>query len=132
GHRGGAYVVRGAYSPYFDRRCVHERAIAGGNGEWRIEDRVWGAAGAPLESWLHLHPDWMLEARRGGIVARAGGDVVVIEPFGMDAVDWCVGRMDPPQGWYCPAFGIAVPAPAIRLRIERNDGRRFGYRLRVD
>lgn len=127
----GVFVVRGAYSPYFDRRCVHERVIAGRGGEWRVEDRVQGAAGAPLESWLHLHPDWTLEAWEGAIVARAGRTAVVIEPFGVDAVDWCVGRTDPPQGWYCPAFGTAVPAPAIRMRVHRSDGRRFGYRLRV-
>ena len=127
----GAYRVSGAYIPYFDRRCVHERTIEGAGGEWRVEDRVHGADGAALESWLHLHPDWTLEPTEGGLAARAGGDVVVIEPFGVDAVDWCAGRMDPPQGWYCPEFGVAVPAPAIRMRVERNDGRPFGYRVRV-
>lgn len=126
-----AFVVRGAYSPYFDRRCVHERVVEGRGGDWRVDDQVRGAEGAVLESWLHLHPDWTVETKEDGLVARAGGDVVAIEPFGVDAVDWCAGRMDPPQGWYCPAFGVAVPAPAIRFRVDRNDGRRFGYRVRV-
>lgn len=130
GQEGSVYRFEGAYGPHHARSAVHRRTISGGRGAWRVADRVSGAAGTPLASFLHLHPDFDLLPEGGGFVARAAGMTVRIEPFGVDEARIARGERDPAQGWYCPRFGTALPAPALELGIDGNDGREFGYTIR--
>lgn len=127
--RAGAYRFEGAYSPYHDRRAVHRRVIERVGAVWTITDRVEGAAGASLQSFLHLHPDLRLENEGNAFVARTARLGVRIEPFGMDETVIARGAHDPPRGWHCPEFGVALPAATLEMRVRANDGRRFGYRL---
>lgn len=125
-----AFRLAGAYSPYHDPRAVHRRVVERQPDRWRIEDRVEGAAGKRLQGFIHLHPDF--EARIDGdqVLATAGTVEVVVETFGADAVVIHRGATEPAQGWYSPEFGMALAAPVIELRVERNDGRAFGYTVR--
>ncbi|HEX2190360.1 MAG TPA: alginate lyase family protein [Longimicrobiaceae bacterium] len=127
----GGCRIRAAYRPYHDRRAVHHRTVERGAGEWTVTDRVDGAAGAPLQSWLHLHPDGTVRVEDGGVTALLPGVEVRVEPFGVDRVEVVRGARGPVQGWHCPEFGCAVPAPAVEMRVERNDGASFGYRIRA-
>ncbi|HEX2079718.1 MAG TPA: alginate lyase family protein [Longimicrobium sp.] len=127
----GGYRFEGAYRPYHDPAAAHRRTVTRDGAGWRIADRVEGAAGAPVASFLHLHPDWRVEAEGTAFVARRGEAAVRIEPFGGDAVRVAVGEREPAQGWYCPRLGTAVPAPVLVLAIERNDGRECGWTFRV-
>ena len=88
-------------------------------------------AGAAAESFLHLHPEWTVRAEGTGFTARRGEAAVRMEPFGADAVRLAMGEREPAQGWYCPRFGEAVPAPVLVLSIERNDGREWGWTIRA-
>jgi uncharacterized heparinase superfamily protein len=133
GHEGDRerYRFTGAYSPYHDRRAGHHRTVEREAGRWRIADRVRGAAGARLDSYLHLHPDWEVAREDGRWLARAHGTAVEIAPFGVDRVRVRRGEMDPVQGWHCPEFGRALPAAALEMTVDGNDGREFGYTIRI-
>ncbi len=137
---GAELRFEGSYRPYHHRRATHVRRIEGRAGRWRVTDRVDGAPGARLKSFLHLHPDWTVERAGGRLLARtrdavgAGGSgaaVVAIQPFGMDALRIVEGEMDPVQGWHCPEFGKALPSPALELTVERNDGREAGWEIEL-
>jgi hypothetical protein len=130
----GEYRFLGACSPFHDMAAIHRRTIHRNVGEWCVSDRVVGASGQPLRSFLHLHPRWTL--RRGGDgcswVACSGSREISIIVFGADHSRARVGESNPPQGWYCPHFGTAVPAAVLEIDVEENDGREFGYMIRVD
>lgn len=124
----GHFHFRGAYRP-FHSRCAHHRTIEKLGG-WRISDRLDGAQGESLESWIHLHPGCTAAIDGCRILVQRPQGEVVIEPFGADAHSIVQGELLPaPQGWYCPEFGKALPAPAIRLLVHANDGREFGYTI---
>ncbi|HEV2146727.1 MAG TPA: alginate lyase family protein [Longimicrobiaceae bacterium] len=123
--------IRAAYRPFHERRIVHHRTVERGAGDWTVTDRVEGAEDAPLQSYLHLHPEAAVVVEDGGITARLPGVTVHVEPFGTDRLDVVRGARDPVQGWYCPEFGCAVPAAAIEMHVERNNGGVFGYRIRT-
>jgi hypothetical protein len=120
----------GAYSPYHDARCIHRRVIERQADGWRIEDRVEGAPGAPLQGFIHLHPDFQARIDGDTVIATAGTMEVSVRTFGADAVVIHRGEKEPAQGWHCPEFGVALPAPVIELRVERNDGHAFGCTVR--
>jgi hypothetical protein len=65
------------------------------------------------------------------IIASSDAVTVAVEPFGIDHLRARIGERGPAQGWYCPRFGTAIPAPALEMRIERNDGQQFGYRIHL-
>lgn len=127
----GGWRFEGAYRPYHDRRALHRRTVERTAEGWRIEDRVEGARGEPLLAWLHLHPEWTVEDGGSGVTARRGGSSVLIEPFGVDAVRIARGEREPAQGWHCPRFGVAVPAPVVEMAVHANDGRAFGCAIRL-
>jgi uncharacterized heparinase superfamily protein len=123
-------VFEGGCRPWHDRRAVHRRTIEVVDGEMTVTDRVEGSAGAPLESYVHLHPDFAVRRDGDAWTATRPGQTVVVEAWGADEASLHVGDRAPVQGWHLPEFGRAVPAPALRLRVHANDGRRFGYRIR--
>lgn len=123
-------VFEGGCRPWHDRRTIHRRTIEVAGGALAVTDRVDGSAGAALESYLHLHPDFAVRREGGAWTATRAGQTVVVETWGADDVSLHVGERDPVQGWHLPEFGRALPAPALRLRVNANDGRRFGYHIR--
>ena len=66
-----------------------------------------------------------------GVTATRAGATVRIEPFGVDAVRVASGERDPAQGWHCPRFGVALPAPVVEMTVHANDGRAFGCDIRL-
>lgn len=129
----GRFEFVGACRHYHDSRALHRRSIEFSGGRLAVYDRVEGADGRRLMSWLHLHPDFQVKAAEEGLLAIAEGPpamTVCIDLFGVDEVSIHSGEFDPVRGWYCPEFGTALFAPAITLSIAANDGREFGYRLR--
>ncbi len=131
GHGGAAegYRFHGAYHPFHDRSAVHRRVVQRAGSAWLVRDRVEGAAGAPLTSFLHLHPDWGVEPEAEGHVARRGDLAVRVDHHG-GSVRLACGEQSPVQGWYCPRFGEARSAPVLVLSIDPNDGREFGWSIR--
>lgn len=128
---GDRYRFEGAYTPYHDRGAVHRRVIEMRRGLFRVEDRVEGASGAPVSSFLHLAPDVELRRQGDGYLLRAGDVRARIDVFGTDRHEVACGRDDPAQGWRCPEFGRAEAAPTVEMHIVANDGRSFGYVIRT-
>src|SRR5690606_26497950 len=64
------FRFEGAYRPYHDSSALHQRVITKENGSWIVTDTVMGATGAPLQSFLHLHPDFRVVEAEGQIVDR--------------------------------------------------------------
>jgi len=126
------YRYSGSYSPYHSPNVEHKRDIEYGDGVWRITDRVHGAHGAQLSSFLHLHPSVSVESIGGSYRLITRTRTFVVEPFGMDQAMVVVGGTAPPQGWYCPEFGVAIPSPVIVMCVHENDGRPFGFVIRED
>ncbi|HKP75220.1 MAG TPA: heparinase II/III family protein, partial [Longimicrobiaceae bacterium] len=124
------FAFAGECIPFHDRRAVHRRRIARQGDAWRVEDAVDGAAGAPLRSFVHLHPRFEPRVEGSTVIASAGEEQVAIATWGADRVRLARGEEAPAQGWYSPRFGERTPAPVVVLEIERNDGRGFGYELR--
>jgi hypothetical protein len=129
--RDGEFHFGGAYRPYHDRGGAHHRSIRRDAGGWIVTDRVERPLGAQLRGWLHLHPELSVAQEGSAFVARSPRLCVAVEPFGVDGATLRMGEMEPVQGWHCPRFGRAVPAPVIETAIEKNHGAEFGFRIRV-
>jgi uncharacterized heparinase superfamily protein len=126
----GSAVFEGGCRPWHAPRTVHRRRIEVEDGDLRVTDRVDGSAGAPVESYLHLHPDFAVRREGEAWIGQRAGQTVVVEPWGVDESALHAGEREPVQGWHLPEFGRALPAPALRLRVHANDHRAFGYRIR--
>jgi len=126
----GVYRFSGSYSPYHGRNIQHAREVEHRGGTWTITDRVRGAEGAALTSFLHLHPDVIVEPLERAFRLRTRSRTLLLEPFGVDAAAISAGVKDPPQGWYCPEFGVAVPNQVLVMHVSRNSGREFGFVIR--
>ncbi|HEX7050661.1 MAG TPA: alginate lyase family protein [Longimicrobiales bacterium] len=129
-HDGGAYRFSGGCGPFHDPRAAHWRAVSWRERTMRVEDRVEGAHGARIASFVHLHPAFRVERAGDAFVAVSSDLTVRIETFGVDDVAIRVGEREPAQGWYCPEFGVAIPAPVLELVVAANDERMFGYVIR--
>ena len=126
------FRLTGEARPYHDPAAVHRRTVERiGAGEWRVSDRVEGAAGASLRSCLHLHPSFEVTVEGNRARAMSADAAVEIEMRGVDRVRVARGEREPAQGWYAPRFGTALPAPVLVMEIDANDGRDFGYTLRA-
>ena len=126
----GGAVFTGGCRPWHDPRSLHRRTLQVEAGALTVRDRVEGSAGAPLESYLHLHPAFTVRRDGEAWTATRPGQTVVVETWGIDDATLHVGERAPVQGWHLPRFGEALPAAALRLKIRANDGREFGYRIR--
>jgi uncharacterized heparinase superfamily protein len=121
------FVFSGAYRPYHDATTLHHRSVRREEGRWVVTDRVTGAVGASLRSFIHLHPDVELEPSGEGFLANAGSIRLRIQPHGVDAAIIRRGELQPVQGWYLPEFGRAIPAAVLELTVHDNRGLEFGY-----
>jgi uncharacterized heparinase superfamily protein len=126
----GEFRFSGECRPYHDRRAAHLRRLERRGGAWRVEDRVRGAAGAPLRAFIHFHPAFELRVDGDAAVATSAGATVGVRTWGADRLRVARGELDPAQGWHAPRFGAAVPAPVLVLEIDHNDERGFGFELR--
>lgn len=123
------FAFAGEYAPYHAPRAAHRRRIERRGCAWRVEDRVEGADGAKVRSYLHLHPRF--EARVDGerVTAVSDEGSVAVDAWGADRLRIARGEQSPPQGWYSPRFGERTPSPVLVMEIDRNDGRSFGFEL---
>lgn len=122
----GVIELSGAHDGY--RPAIHRRFFRGGTLEdvfWVI-DAIDSPRACTAESYIHFHPGVSLE--QIGATWRASMDklVLYVHPFQNGG--------QPPifttwQGWYCPEFGVALPAPVLVMRTTRAQRLRFGYAL---
>lgn len=129
---GDRYEFKGSYHPYHDGRITHERTITLLGDSLDVSDRVAGAKGLPLVSFVHLHPDIVATMDDGRIILAAGAFRALLLPHGVDSVHLHRGELTPVQGWYCPEFGRAIPNTVVAMHLDHNEGTEFGYRITVE
>lgn len=118
----------GAYAVY-DGVAIHERSFDWDGARLRVEDRVEGAHGKLVRSFIHLHPDLEVRPHNDGLLVTGDGVRVAIRVDGVDRVRIARGSEAGLEGWYCPRFGMAVPAPVVALEASRYDGRVIQYEI---
>jgi uncharacterized heparinase superfamily protein len=123
------YEFRGSYSPYHARRVTHSREFAYANGTLGVIDRVDGADGRRIQSFLHFAPDVSVEIESQRAIAHAQQRRVEIVFSGFDSLEVVKGASEPTQGWHCPEFGRAIPAAGIVATIRAAGGAPFGYTI---
>jgi hypothetical protein len=87
-------------------------------GFWVVVDRVDGGDALAVESFLHFHPGTELLEKDGAWIAKRGDARLGILPEGADRIELVEGAHAPDQGWYCPRFGVAEPAPTLVLHAK--------------
>jgi hypothetical protein len=122
------YAIRGSYRPYSDRNVRHIRQVRRRlAGNWEIADRITGASGRSVQSFLHFHPAWSVVLQKQQLIASCGEQIVRINATGFTNLRLVRGAKEPAQGWYCPRFGVSLEADAAILEMEDYDGRDFGW-----
>ncbi len=111
---------------------VHQRAIRFVERRfWIIEDTILGSGIVSATNCVHFAPDTRLEEAEGVWTARLEGATAYLKPFGAASVERVEGGDTPRQGWYCPEFGRAFPAPTLILFQRGPCPVRFGYAIFV-
>lgn len=125
----GTYRFEGAYQPYHDTDCSHQRRIAFQPGSFSVIDTVTGAKGKRIDSFIHLHPDLSVTPRDTHFSITGPAGSFRLTTFGSDISAILRASVEPVQGFYCPEFGKAISQTIIVLRKIKNDGREFGYTI---
>ncbi len=98
-------------------------------GFWAVVDRVDGGGPLETESFLHFHPGTELTESEGTWTARRGDVRLGILPEGAGCIERVEGAHAPDQGWYCPRFGVAEPAPTLVLHGSATGSLTCGWML---
>jgi len=95
---------------------VHRRALVRTDADlWIVCDQVLGEGLHLLESFWHLHPDWLAEGTGTTFRHRDGA----LAAFGSTAGRAGIGRGEPDGlGWFAPVYGRLQPATTLRLSSE--------------
>jgi uncharacterized heparinase superfamily protein len=126
----GRWRLEAACRPFHDPSLVHRREVNLERDRLEIVDRVEGALGRTVTCWLHLHPDLHPQLVGGEWVVEGGGLRIRANFGGVDGVNLLAGVRSPrAQGWYCPAFGVAVPATVFEIVAHGYDGRPLSMSL---
>jgi uncharacterized heparinase superfamily protein len=124
----GHFRFTGAYQLH-DGSATHERTFDWDGSRLLVEDRVAGAEGEAVRSFIHLHPDLEVEYEADHLVVTGNGCRITIRVGGADRVRVGQGSEAGLEGWYCPRFGTALAAPVIALEAARYDGRAMWYEI---
>lgn len=126
-HRSGStddWRFGAACRHYHNAGIVHHREFRLVGQRLVIADRIEGAVGRLVNSWFHLHPALGARLEGGRWIVEGAGVRVRLSFEGAGAASLVAGvRTAPAQGWYCPAFGLSVPATVFELALPAYDGR---------
>lgn len=111
------------------RAAVHERVLRLRNEMIDVRDRVDGNRPARLESFVHFHPACQVVQEGGRWIVVSPRGRLMLESTGFRTVSLVSGTDHPKQGWYCPAFGVAIPAPTLVLCDPAADYTWRGFQL---
>lgn len=121
----------GSYVPYYDSRLRHERRVHRyDDGTWEIADKIEGGHIAAITGALTFHPDVNVSVDGRRILCTAKRLAVVVETEGVETLQTTRGSSQPVDGWFFPAFGVAIPATTVRYRLAGRTGRLILRRVR--
>jgi uncharacterized heparinase superfamily protein len=121
----------GAYELH-DGSAIHDRTFDWDGTRLRVEDRVAGADGVLVRSFLHFHPDLEVEMVSPHLLVTGNGCRITIRVGGADRVRVGRGSEAGLEGWYCPRFGTALAAPVVALESARYHGGVLWYEIASD
>jgi len=125
------FQLSGSCRPFHARKVKHLREFRLEPGVLRIVDEVRGGDGRQVETFLHLHPRWEVELRGDQLRGWDGEKELHIDTMGLDDLELLRGRLEPVQGWYLPAMGVAHPSFVVVGRATLGPGHRFGFAVRM-
>jgi hypothetical protein len=88
---------------------------------------VEGPGDFEVESYVHLHPAYAFRETAEGWEIMGTTPALRVVPFGQESAKITQGAEHPPQGWYCPQFGVAEPAETLVLRARGASKVTSGY-----
>jgi len=94
------------------------------NGYWIISDRLECPGEHAYSQLFHFRPDRSVKAvgpGRAGTVDPGRANVLLVQADAAPDAQGSGGRDDPPQGWFSPAGGKIVPAPAGSVAQKTPD-----------
>jgi uncharacterized heparinase superfamily protein len=111
----GSLIFEGAHDGYkrLTGSPIHNRRVTWSGNIVTIEDHVEGSGTHEVESRLHIHPDFTVEANGDAVLVRDGSLMLaLISSSGS-------GPVEKIHGWYCPEFGRNAPCTVLRVNLPR-------------
>lgn len=106
------------------RRTVGIETIAESTTRWTIRDSISGSGSHRVESFLHLHPDVLIEELDGReFMLRAPDNITVRLRVGP------VGGIEIATGYHCPEFGKRLESRMLVIRYVGSVPVELGYTL---
>ena len=96
---------------------------------WLVLDCIEGVGNHLVESFVHFHPEVVLEAKVDRWFLTREGKTLTLYPFGFAQKETFVGDVKYPQGWYAPEFGVKHPRSTMCLSNVTNLPFEMGYVL---
>lgn len=106
------------------RRTVGIETIAESTTRWTIRDSISGSGSHRVESFIHLHPDVVIEELGGReFMLRAPDNITVRLRVGP------VGGIEIATGYHCPEFGKRLESRMLVIRYVGSVPVELGYTL---
>lgn len=119
-----AWRFEGGCRPFHDRTLLHRRRIELDHERLEVVDEISGATGRRVTSWLHLHPAFVASHQGGEWWLNGPGCRIRLHFRGVERVELVAGVSGAmAQGWYMPAFGMAMVSQVFELTTTDYDGR---------
>lgn len=96
---------------------------------WLILDEIPGRGEHDLAGFLHFHPAVQLERHGSGWTGQMGSNRFLVVPAGPVNLERIPSSATPPQGWYCPEFGVRAAQPVLAQRTRGTLPAVFGYAI---
>ncbi|MBP8128392.1 MAG: alginate lyase family protein [Candidatus Hydrogenedentes bacterium] len=128
----GLTVFKGSHTGYdhLPGQPRHVRHVLLIQGRfWIVFDEVCGGGVHAAESFLHFHPDVALSPQGATWQAAFSSGSLCILFFGNGVAEQIPTADTPPQGWYCPEFGMRLAQPVLRATVQGRLPLRFGWAL---
>ena len=132
---GTACVLHGSHDGFehLPGKPRHTRSLIRlAEGVWVVFDAITGIGRHRAESFLHFHPDVIVEGASRAATAQWNAGHLLVRAFGPGELDVVQGQQAPLQGWYCPEFGVAQGNTVLRLCLEGRLPLFFGWLITVD
>jgi uncharacterized heparinase superfamily protein len=120
-------LFEGAHDGYrrLSGKPIHRRRISlDGEGSWVITDELEGTGLHQMESFVHIHPDFVIvEAEEGKFRIERCGEIIAI----IEALSTC--RVTSESGCYFPEFGLSCKNPVIAFSCSGEVPLQLSYRI---
>ncbi len=125
-------TVSASCLPFGQSGAAHHRTFSLHDGLFECVDRVTGADGLLVESFLHLGPGWKVDPEdreAPSLLLRRGEKRARLHFSGLARLSLHHGEHDSGLGWYAHGFNRTEPIWTIRFRAEKYHGDEWRVRV---